>query len=215
MFYGPTVYIMLIRNLAIDSKHRTSRKAFVKPITLLSFTFYLTIMGCMELVRRPNTPTITQTDIQIPKTSKKPRSLEKEVPSSKGDSSNLSDEERNRIGKINSYALWCIDNNMWKEARSHIQRGLEIDSLSASLHNNMAIIYEQAGKIDSAQWHYQRALSLKPDETPYKSNLLRMKSREQARVDTSKKFDLFERELPSRRRSQYRDPMNQNPMIGD
>ncbi|MEE3233314.1 MAG: hypothetical protein VX294_04045 [Candidatus Latescibacterota bacterium] len=187
----------------------------MKPITLLSFTFYLTIMGCMELVRRPNAPTVTQTDIQIPKTSKKPRSLEKEVPSSKEGSSNLSDEQHNRIGEINSYSLWCIDNNMWKEARSHIQRGLEIDSLSASLHNNMAIIYEQTGKIDSAQWHYERALSLKPDETSYKSNFLRMKSREQARVDTSKNFDLFEREQPRRRRSQYRDPMNQNPMIGD
>ena len=215
MFYGPTVYIMLIRNLNLGSKDRTRRKAFVKPITLLSFTFYLTVMGCMELVRRPNAPTINQIDIQIPQTSKKPRSIEKEAPYSKGVSSNLSDEQRNRIEKINSYALWCIDNNMWKEARSHIKRGLEIDSLSASLHNNMAIIYEQAGKIDSAQWHYKRALSIKPDETPYKSNLLRMESREKARVDTSKNFDLFERELPSRRRSQYRDPMNQNPMIGD
>ena len=104
---------------------------------------------------------------------------------------------------------------MWDEARSHIQRGLEIDSLSSSLHNNLAIIYEQMGKVDSAQWYYQRALYLKPNEIPYKSNLQRMKAQELARIDTSKTFDLFDRELPDRRKSQNTYPIDRKPVIGD
>jgi len=169
----------------------------------------------MELVRRPNVPVITQIETQRKEIPPQQKLTKQEKASIKTDHSNLSTKKDNQIGGINSYALWCIENNMWREARSHIERGFEIDSLSASLHNNMAIIYEQTGRIDSATWHYKRALSINIDDKAYKSNFQRMKSREQAIADTSENFDLFETELNRRSRNQYGNPTNQKLIIGD
>ena len=187
----------------------------MKLLTAIVFISHVTLMGCMELVRRPKVPFVTQIETQRKEIPPQQKLIKQETASTKTDHSNLSAKKDSKIEEINSYALWCIENNMWREAQSHIKRGLEIDSLSASLHNNMAIIYEQVGRIDSATWHYKHALSINPDNKTYKSNFQRMKSREQAIADTSGNFDLFETELNKRSRKQYGYPTNQKLIIGE
>jgi tetratricopeptide (TPR) repeat protein len=206
--YSEPIFLYYVISDTENTILYTGEKIFVTSVKLLFFYFVLTTTGCMELVRRSSTPTIVRTPQNTD-------SINKEVTPHKDEPPKQSKEQQNRIEKINSYALWCIDNNMWHEARSHIQRGLEIDSLSPSLHNNLAIIYEQMGKVDSAKLHYQRALNLKPNETPYKTNLQRMTTQELARIDTSKTFNLFDREFPERRKSQNSYPIDRKPVIGD
>ena len=72
-----------------------------------------------------------------------------------------------------------------------MERALQEDSLSASLHNNLAIVYEHLGKTDRASYFYQRALDLKPAQEAYRSNLSNLRNRQQALTDTSSDFDLF------------------------
>ena len=72
-----------------------------------------------------------------------------------------------------------------------MERALQEDSLSASLHNNLAIVYEHLGKADRAGDFYRRALDLNPAEEAYRSNLNNLRNRRQAFADTSGDFDLF------------------------
>ena len=41
-------------------------------------------------------------------------------------------QQLQNIEQVNKYALWCIENAMWNEAQSHLERALAQDSLSAS-----------------------------------------------------------------------------------
>ena len=86
-----------------------------------------------------------------------------------------SQEETTR--QINEYAYWCIENNMWDEARLHLERAVSEDSLSASLYNNLGVIYERLGKTDQADSAYARATALLPDRGAYEANLMRLRDR--------------------------------------
>ena len=86
-----------------------------------------------------------------------------------------SQEETTR--QINEYAYWCIENNMWDEARLHLERAVSEDSLSASLYNNLGVIYERLGKTDQADSAYTRATALLPDRGAYEANLMRLRDR--------------------------------------
>ena len=154
----------------------------------------LACAGCLELVRRPSAkvhpgssaPSYAGDKASEPSvkpvTQKDPKSV-KVVERSK--------KLRRSIQQVNKYALWCIENEMWKEARTHMERALQEDSLSASLHNNLAIVYEHLGKADRASDFYQRALDLNPAEEAYRSNLSNLRNRQQASADTSGDFELF------------------------
>ena len=72
-----------------------------------------------------------------------------------------------------------------------MERAIEEDSLSASLHNNLAIVHEHLGKADRASAYYQRALDLNPAEEAYRSNLDNLRNRQQALADTASDFELF------------------------
>ena len=97
-----------------------------------------------------------------------------------------------RIRRVNEYSLWCIKQGMWKEAQSHMERVLERDSLSASLHNNLAIVYEHFGASDSAAAFYQRALELGGKVLQYQHNLDRLERYQDAVGDSTQTIDLFE-----------------------
>lgn len=101
-----------------------------------------------------------------------------------------SKEDAKEARQINEYALWCIENGMWDEARLHLERALAQDSLAASFHNNLGIIYERMGQNDKAEASYQRALDLVPHKEQYAANLRRLeKRRRQARLDPAEEAD--------------------------
>jgi|TARA_B110000495_G_C22868930_1_gene506659 Flp pilus assembly protein TadD len=110
-----------------------------------------------------------------------------------------SNQQRSAIKQVNEYALWCINNSMWNEARLHMERAIAADSLAASLHNNLGIVYERLGQTDKATNYYQQALALNPDKEAYQANLKKMQTRKQAFQDTSNDFDIF-RVTPTERR---------------
>ena len=84
--------------------------------------------------------------------------------------------QRERVRQVNDYARWCLDRSMWEEARIHLEQALAADSLAASLHNNLAIVYERMGRRDDARSHYQLAASLNPRRPLYEANLKRLRN---------------------------------------
>ena len=92
------------------------------------------------------------------------------------------DAERDRVRSVNEYAIWCVENGMWDEARIHLEQAVQRDSLSASLNNNLGIIYERMGQRDEARIHYQKAADLNPRRRLYEANLRRLRSALEAPV---------------------------------
>ncbi len=106
------------------------------------------------------------------------------------------DADRDRVEQVNMYALWCVERKMWAEARTHLEQAIAKDSLAASLHNNLGILYERLGEPDKARTAYERALVLRPGKTAYQSNL--------RRLDGADVSDADREENRLRRHSEYR-----------
>jgi hypothetical protein len=81
---------------------------------------------------------------------------------------------RERVKQVNAYALWCLEREMWAEALTHLEQAVAKDSLAASLHNNLGILYERLGEPERARGAYERALVLQPGKKAYQSNLRRL-----------------------------------------
>ncbi|MDA0337741.1 MAG: tetratricopeptide repeat protein [bacterium] len=86
------------------------------------------------------------------------------------------DAERDRVRRVNEYAIWCVERGMWDEARIHLEQAALRDSLAASLHNNLGIVYERLGQRDDARIHYQTAADLNPGRPLYRVNLKRLRA---------------------------------------
>ena len=95
-------------------------------------------------------------------------------------SASRSSDRRREVGQVNEYALWCIQNEMWEEARLHLERAVARDSLAASLHNNLGVVYERLGQRERAESGYERARLLQPEKGAYQSNLARLQDRKSA-----------------------------------
>ncbi len=178
----------------------------VKPLALSLGLIALYSGGCLELVRRPNEPVAFYANHQaasdssavgpplaiLPGNSLPEADVQvyMEADTTALPSPHRSGKEYRATKQVNEYALWCIDNGMWNEARSHMERALTEDSLSASLHNNLGIVYERLGQTDKATRFYQRALALSPGKNAYQANLQKLQNR-QTFQDTSGDFDLF------------------------
>jgi tetratricopeptide (TPR) repeat protein len=72
--------------------------------------------------------------------------------------------------QVNEYAYWCIGKGLWQEARLHLEQAVQRDSLTASYHNNLAIIYEHLGLEEQAAAAYAQAQALRPDQEAYQAN---------------------------------------------
>jgi Flp pilus assembly protein TadD len=96
------------------------------------------------------------------------------------------------LRQVNEYAWWCVDQGLWNEARTHLERALAQDSLSASLHNNLAIVYEHLGRHDEAARYYQKAHELNPGQAVYAANLKRLEQLREAGADTTGRLDLLD-----------------------
>lgn len=93
-------------------------------------------------------------------------------------------EDRERVEQVNEYALWCLRREMWAEARTHLEQAVKRDSLAASLHNNLGILYERMGEPERARQAYERALILQPGKAAYQSNLHRLDGAADGRGET-------------------------------
>lgn len=90
-------------------------------------------------------------------------------------------EDRERVERVNEYALWCIERGLWEEARIHLEQAVVVDSLSASLHNNLGILYERLGEREKARAAYEFAARLAPGKRLYQANLSYLRRAEEAR----------------------------------
>ena len=79
--------------------------------------------------------------------------------------------QRQTVREVNEYAFWCIENGMWNEAMIHLEQGLREDSLAASIHNNLGVVYERLGRRDQAAAAYGKARSLDQAKKAYRINL--------------------------------------------
>ena len=90
-------------------------------------------------------------------------------------------EDRERVERVNEYALWCIERGLWEEARIHLEQAVVVDSLSASLHNNLGILYERLGEREKARAAYEFAARLAPGKRLYQANLGYLRRAEETR----------------------------------
>lgn len=90
-------------------------------------------------------------------------------------------EDRERVERVNEYALWCIERGLWEEARIHLEQAVAVDSLSASLHNNLGILYERLGEREKARAAYEFAARLAPAKRLYQANLSYLRRAAEAR----------------------------------
>ena len=95
------------------------------------------------------------------------------------------DNRRGDVRQVNEYSFWCVRNELWDEARLHLEKALEQDSLAASLHNNVGVIYEKLGQRDRAEAAYERARLLLPEKRLYEANLMRLQQRKMRSLETA------------------------------
>ncbi|MDE2810003.1 MAG: tetratricopeptide repeat protein [Gemmatimonadota bacterium] len=167
----------------------------------------LCLHGCLELVRRPPAgeaigyeyaPAADTTATSAAAVQPMPVLVIVDRPK-------RSRQQLQNIEQVNKYALWCIENAMWNEAQSHMERALAQDSLSASLHNNLGVIYERLGMTDKAAEFYGRARALNPAREAYAANLRHLQQYQQADSDSTGSLDIFKSDNGQPRRTQRPD----------
>ena len=198
-------------------------KRLSRPIgfALIAALCALCLSGCLELIRRsapsgstdnepfeqnvtPSGNSLSEGNVQGSTETREPEPPA-EVASPPRNLPERTRQQEQRIRQVNEYALWCIENSMWNEARSHLERAHAQDSLSASLHNNLAIVYEHLGQADKAAEFYRRAHELGSGKGYYEANLELLERRQQAAADTSGQIDIFDlkQRIPGPRRDPY------------
>ena len=182
---------------------------FVKnTLHLLAFSIgALCLHGCLELVRRPPAgEPIGYEYAQVADTTATITAAVRPTPVLVVvDRPERSRQQLQNIEQVNEYALWCIENAMWNEAQSHLERALAQDSLSASLHNNLGVIYERLGMADKAAEFYGRARSLNPAQEAYAANLRHLQQYQQADSVSTDSLDIFKLDNGQPRRTQRPD----------
>ena len=153
----------------------------------------LCLHGCLELVRRPAAgEPIGYEYASVSDTTATSAATVQPAPMLVViDRPKRSRQQLQNIEQVNKYALWCIENAMWNEAQSHMERALAQDSLSASLHNNLGVIYERLGMADKAAEFYGRARALNPTREAYVANLRHLQQYQQASLDSTDSLDIF------------------------
>lgn len=100
--------------------------------------------------------------------------------------------QQGSVKQINEYAFWCVENRLWKEARTHLEHAIEQDSSSASLYNNIGIVYEHFGEEEEALDAYRRAYALNPKQRRYRGNIDLLERRWRAVPDSLGRIEIFD-----------------------
>ncbi len=167
----------------------------------------LCLYGCLELVRRPaaSGPIGYEYAPAADTTATSAATVQPAPVLVVVDRPERSRQQLQDIEQVNKYALWCIENAMWNEAQSHLERALAQDSLSASLHNNLGVVYERLGMTDKAAQFYERARALNPSQAVYAANLRYLQQYQQAGLDSTDTLDIFRPDDGSRPRTRRPD----------
>lgn len=80
-----------------------------------------------------------------------------------------------RTKQASQFALWSIRRGMWNEARKHLEKQAARDSVSASLQNNLGVVYEYLSLDDRAGTAYRKAMTLAPRNGVYAENFRRFR----------------------------------------
>ncbi len=151
----------------------------------------LCLNGCLELVRRPPAGEPIGYEYAPAADTTATAAVQPMPVLVVVDRPKRSHQQLQNIEQVNKYALWCIENAMWNEAQSHMERALAQDSLSASLNNNLGVIYERLGMADKAAEFYGRARALNPTQEAYAANLRHLQQYQQADSDSTGSLDIF------------------------
>ena len=82
----------------------------------------------------------------------------------------LAQNQRGEAEKLVKFGISVAQYNLWREAISRFERAADLDPTYAAAYNNLAIAYEQQGKLDEARKAYEKALKLEPDNQYIKQN---------------------------------------------
>ena len=82
----------------------------------------------------------------------------------------LAQNARSEAEKLVKFGISVAQYNLWREAISRFEKAADLDPTYAAAYNNLAIAYEQQGKLDEARKAYEKALKLEPDNQYIKQN---------------------------------------------
>jgi len=184
--------------------HQVTRLAPLRPPLLLGVALLtgigLSVSGCLEMVRRPPSDTVStqpwwesgesppSPDHPAPEAGEtaepqpEPAAIEpvsaapRRVPPESLRPAGRTSEDRAFVKQVNEYAFWCVERELWDEALIHVEHALTQDSLAASLHNNLGVLYEQSGRQEEALVAYERATQLGSKDV-YRANLVHLEER--------------------------------------
>lgn len=63
------------------------------------------------------------------------------------------------------FGILAAQRGLWREAEFRFERATELDSTYAAAFNNLAVVYEQTGRIQEAERAYAKARALDPDNS--------------------------------------------------
>jgi len=177
--------------LALESRSLSpgSTRPAVRVWALLGLA--LALGGCLELIRRPisqagtdgsaplDTMSAAETSAAVKQVPPPMGPTPAELASARAASQDRSRDARQRVQRVNEYVHWCLERDLWAEARTHLEQALARDSLAASLHNNLGIVHEQQGRAQQALAAYESAWQLQPKKA-YRANLRLLRERLEA-----------------------------------
>ena len=82
----------------------------------------------------------------------------------------LAQNARSEAEKLVKFGISVAQYNLWREAISRFEKAADLDPTYAAAYNNLAIAYEQQGKLDEARKAYEKALKIEPDNQYIKQN---------------------------------------------
>ena len=68
------------------------------------------------------------------------------------------------------FGIAVAQKGLWREAIYRWERAREIDPTYAAAYNNLAVAYEQEGRLDQAREAYEKALALDPKNEVIRQN---------------------------------------------
>ena len=93
--------------------------------------------------------------------------------SAQDDGRRRSDEEADAARAQVEFGIEMTRHGLWREAAFRFERATEIDPWYAAAYNNLAVVHEQLGDLDTARLMYDRALELDPDNVHIQENFTR------------------------------------------
>ncbi|HAW50009.1 TPA: hypothetical protein DCX16_03555 [bacterium] len=99
---------------------------------------------------------------------------------------------------LNNYAIFCIKNDLWEEARFYLEKARDVFPNSPKINNNLGVVYEYLGEKELAILSYKKAINIKEEKVYYKnlSSITDIKIKKGIKDDISSEKIRVEKALP-------------------